>query len=63
MSEANLKETPPMVLARRKSAAYKVDSTSRKLVELMTDMETASGPVKEENFKPQRVKTKRRPYS
>ena len=52
-----------MVLARMKSSAYKVNSTSRKLVELMTDMEIGSGPVKEENFKPQRVKTMRRPTS
>ena len=56
VSEANLKKTPPMVLARWKTAAYKDNSTSRKIVEVVADMETSPGPVTEEDFQPQRVK-------
>ena len=47
VSEANLQETPPMVLARWKTAAYKDNPTSRKLVEVKVEMETAPGPVAE----------------
>ena len=59
MSEAKLKETPPMVLARWMTAAFRDNSTSRKLAEVMADMEAASSPVTEKVFKPQKVKIKR----
>ena len=41
VSEVNLKETPPMVLARWSTAAYKDKSTSRKLAEVIAEMEGA----------------------
>ena len=61
--DANLKETPPMVSTRWKTAAYRDNSTSRKLAEVMADLESASDPVTEEDFKPQRKKIKRRSTS
>ena len=59
LSEAKLWETPPMVLARWKTAAYKDKSTSRKLVEMKADLEAAPGPVTENNFKPQMARMER----
>ena len=59
VSEANLKETAPMVLARWNTAAYKDNSTSRSLAEVIAYMESAPDPVKEEDFKLQRVKIKK----
>ena len=56
VSEANLKETAPMVLARWNTAAYKDNSTSRSLAEVIAYMGSAPDPVKEEDFKFQRVK-------
>ena len=59
VSEAKLKETPLMVLARWKTAAYQFNLTSRKLVEVTADMEAASDPVLQGDFKAKRVKLKR----
>ena len=50
------KITPPMVLASWKVAAYRENSTFRKFAEMIADMDGASGPVTEEDFKPQCVK-------
>ena len=59
VSEANLTGTPPMVLAKRRAAAYRDNSKFRKLAEVLAHMESASGPVTEDDFKPQRLKIKR----
>ena len=48
-----------MVLVRLKTADCKGNSLCSRMVEVMTEMATASGPVIEEDFKPQRVKIKR----
>ena len=58
VSKAKLKETPPMVFARWRTV-YQDNSTSRKLVEVMPDMEAAPSPVTEEDFKLQKQKIKR----
>ena len=42
-----------MVLARWWTAANRDNLSSRKLVEVMADLEGASGPVTEDDFKPQ----------
>ena len=54
VSEKNLKETAPMILARWKTAAYKDSSVPRKLAEVMKGMKVA-----EEDFRPQKANTKR----
>ena len=48
-----------MVLSGWKTAAYRDNSTTRKLVEGMADMEGASGPLTEQDFNPQWIKIKR----
>ena len=60
VSEANLKEISPMVLARWKSAAYRGNSTSRKMMDVAADVEDRPDPepVTEKNFRSQRVKIK-----
>ena len=58
VSEANLKETTPMVLARSKTAAYKDNSTSGKFAEVVAGMETAPDLVTEEDFQSQGKKIK-----
>ena len=60
VSEPNLKQTAPIIFARWKAAAYKDNSTSTMLAETKVEMETTPGSWTEENFKPQRVKTKKR---
>ena len=60
VSKANPRETPPRLLARWNTAD---SSTSRKLAKVRDDMEAASGPVIEEDFKPQRGKIKRSSHS
>ena len=59
VSEKNLKETAPMVLARWKTATYKSNSMTRKLVEVLIEMEAATTSGAEEDFKPQKGKAKR----
>ena len=52
VSEKNLKETAPMILARCSSAP-------RKLAEVMKDMEVSTSSATEEDFRPQKANTKR----
>ena len=59
VSEANLRQTDPVILARWKTAAYKDNSASRRLAEVVVEIEATPGSRTEEDFKPHRVKTKR----
>ena len=59
VSEKNLRETAPMVLARWKTAAYKSSYEPRKLLEVERKMEVPTNSTTEEDFKPQRTKMKR----
>ena len=59
VSEKNLRETAPMVLARWKTAAYKSSYEPRKLLEVEREMEVSTNSTTEEDFKPQRTKMKR----
>ena len=59
VSEKNLRETAPMVLARWKTAAYKSSYEPRKLLDVEGEMEIPTSSTTEEDFKPQRTKTKR----
>ena len=52
VSEKNLKEMTPMVLARWKTAAYKGGSAARRLTEALVEVEASTAPGKEEDFKP-----------
>ena len=58
VSEKNLKETAPMILARWKTAAYKGSSTPRKLAEVMKGMEVSTSSATEEDYRPQMENTK-----
>ena len=55
VSEKNLKETAPMILARWKTAANKSSSASRKLAEVLGEMEASATPGTEEDFKPHKT--------
>ena len=59
VTERDLRETAPMVLARWKTAAYKSSYEPRKLLDIEKEMENATSSVSEEDFKPQRIKMKR----
>ena len=59
VSEKNLKETAPMVLARLKTAAYKCSSAPRKLAEVMKGVEVSTYSTVKEDFRPQKANTKR----
>ena len=59
VSDKNLRETAPMVLARWKTAAYKSSYEPRKLPEVEREMEVSTNSTTEEDFKPQRTKMKR----
>ena len=59
VSEKNLRETAPMVLARWKTAAYKSSYEPRKLLDVEREMEIPTNSTTEEDFKPQRTKMKR----
>ena len=59
VSEKNLRETAPMVLARWKTAAYKSSYEPRKLLEVEREMEVSTNSTTEEDFKPQKTKMKR----
>ena len=58
VSEKNLRETAPMVLARWKTAAYKSSYEPWKLFEVESEMEVPTNSTTEEDFKPQRTKMK-----
>ena len=60
VSEKNLRETAPMVLARWTTAAYKSSYEPRKLLEVETEMEIPTSSTTEEDFKPQRGKNETR---
>ena len=59
VSEKNLKETAPMILARWKMAAYKGGSAARKLTEITIEVEASTNPGKEEDFKLQKANAMR----
>ena len=59
VSEKNLKETAPMILARWKTAAYRGSSAPRKLAEVMKGMEVLTSLTTEEDFRPEKANTKR----
>ena len=59
VSEKNLRETAPMVLARWKTAAYKSSYEPRKLLDVEREMEISTSSATEEDFKPQWIKMKR----
>ena len=59
VTEKNLRETAPMVLARWKTAAYKGSFEPRKLLEVEKEMEVSTNSTTEEDFRPQRKNMKR----
>ena len=59
VSEKNLQETAPMVLAPWKTAAYESSYEPRKLLEVEREMEVPTNSTTEEYIKPQRTKMKR----
>ena len=59
VSDKNLRETAPMVLARCKTAAYKSSAEPMKLLEMEKEMEVSTNSTSEENFRPQKKNIKR----
>ena len=59
VSEENLRETAPMVLARCKTAAYKSSAEPRKPLEMEKEMEVYSNSTSEEDFRPQKTNMKK----
>ena len=59
VSEKDLRETAPMVLARWKTAAFKSSYEPRKLLDVEKEIEIPTSSTTEEDFKPQRIKMKR----
>ena len=59
VSEGNLRETAPMVLARCKTAAYKSSSELRRPLEVERKIEASTSSTSEEDFKPQKINVKR----
>ena len=59
VSEKNRKDTAPMILARWKIAAYKSSSASRRLAEVLREMEASTTPGTEDDFKHQKANAKR----
>ena len=59
VSEKNLRETDPMVLARWKTTAYKGSSEPKRLAEVVKEMEVPTSLAMEEDFRPQKASTKR----
>ena len=55
VSEKNLRETAPIILARWKTAAYKSSSEPRKLAEVVKEIEVSTTLTTEEDFKPQKA--------
>ena len=58
VSEKNLEEIAPMILTRRKTAAYKGGSAATKLTLVMVVVEASTIPGNEEDFKPQKANAK-----
>ena len=59
VSEKNLRDTAPMVLARCKTAAYKSSAEPKKLLEMEKEMEVSTNSTSEEDFRPQKTNMKR----
>ena len=59
VSEKNLRETAPMILARWKTTAYKSSSYPRRLAEIVKEIEISTSLVTEEDFKPQKAGSKK----
>ena len=59
VSEKNLRETAPMILARWKTAAYKISSEPRRLAEKVKEIEFSTSLVTEEDFKRQKAGSKK----
>ena len=59
VSEKNMREMAPMVLARWKTAAYKSSSEPRKLLEVEKEMDVSTSLTTQEDFRPQKTNTKR----
>ena len=61
VSERNLRETAPMILAPWKTAAYNSSSEPRKLADVVREIEVSTSLATEEDFKPQKVSSKKGP--
>ena len=59
VSGKSLKETAPIVLARRKTTSFKGNSVTRNLTEILAEMENTTSPGTEEDFKPQKANAKK----
>ena len=59
VSEKNLRETAPMILARWKTTAYKSSSGPRRLTETAKEIEASTSLVTEEDFKTQKAGSKK----
>ena len=59
VSERNLRETAPMVLARCKTAAYKSNTELRRQLEVEKEMEVPTNSTSEEDFRPQKTNVRR----
>ena len=59
VSEMNLRDMAPGVLARWKTAAYKSNSEPRKLLEVEKEIDVSTISTTEEDFRPQRTNMKR----
>ena len=59
VSEKNLRETAPMILARWKTTAYKSSSGPRRLTQIAKEIEASTSLVTEEDFKPQKPGSKK----
>ena len=59
VSEKNLRETAPMILARWKTAAYMSSSEPRRLAEVVKEIEVSTSLATEEDFKPQKAGSKK----
>ena len=61
VSEKNLRQIAPMILARWKTAAYKSSSEPRKLAEVVKEIEVSTSLATEEDFKPQKASSEKGP--
>ena len=59
VSEKNLRETAPMILARWKTAAFKSSSKPRRLAEVVKEIEVSTSLATEEDFRPQKASSKK----
>ena len=59
VSEKNLRDTAPMILARWKTSAYKNSSEPRRLTEIVKEIEVSTSLATEEDVKPQKAGSKK----